>query len=102
MLLPRWRRRQQRDDQCCRHGIFPAAIGVGEAPAIAEVRGRDNEKLNYRQSGYQSVELGIYLVYSTRKHLATMVWVLINFMAERFGAVASGRYASSDLTISST
>ncbi|WP_439878632.1 LysR family transcriptional regulator [Pseudomonas prosekii] len=33
---------------------------------------------------YQSVELGIYVVYPTRKHLATKVRVLINFLAERF------------------
>jgi DNA-binding transcriptional LysR family regulator len=33
---------------------------------------------------YQSIELGIYVVYPTRKHLATKVRVLINFLAERF------------------
>lgn len=33
---------------------------------------------------YQSVELGIYVVYPSRKHLAPKVRVLINFLAERF------------------
>ncbi|MGY1917456.1 LysR family transcriptional regulator [Pseudomonas tolaasii] len=33
---------------------------------------------------YQSVELGVYVVYPTRKHLATKVRVLINFLVERF------------------
>lgn len=33
---------------------------------------------------YQSVELGIYVVYPTRKHLATKVRMLINYLAERF------------------
>lgn len=33
---------------------------------------------------YQSVELGIYAVYPTRKHLAPKVRVLINFLVERF------------------
>jgi DNA-binding transcriptional LysR family regulator len=33
---------------------------------------------------YQSVELGIYAVYPTRKHLAPKVRVLINFLAEHF------------------
>lgn len=33
---------------------------------------------------YQSVELGIYVVYPSRKHLAPKVRALINFLAERF------------------
>lgn len=33
---------------------------------------------------YQSVELGIYAVYPTRKHLAPKVRMLINFLVERF------------------
>ena len=33
---------------------------------------------------YQSVELGIYVVYPSRKHLPPKVRVLINFLAERF------------------
>jgi DNA-binding transcriptional LysR family regulator len=33
---------------------------------------------------YQSVELGIYAVYPTRKHLAPKVRMLINFLADRF------------------
>ncbi|MFJ4143733.1 LysR family transcriptional regulator [Pseudomonas sp. NPDC089734] len=33
---------------------------------------------------YQSVELGIYAVYPSRKHLAPKVRVFINFLAERF------------------
>lgn len=33
---------------------------------------------------YRSIELGIYVVYPTRKHLASKVRALINFLAERF------------------
>lgn len=33
---------------------------------------------------YHSVELGIYVVYPTRKHLASKVRVFINFLVERF------------------
>ena len=33
---------------------------------------------------YRSIELGIYVVYPSRKHLASKVRVLINFLAERF------------------
>ncbi|MCK9800970.1 LysR family transcriptional regulator [Pseudomonas sp. MAFF 302030] len=33
---------------------------------------------------YRSVELGIYVVYPSRKHLASKVRALINFLAERF------------------
>jgi DNA-binding transcriptional LysR family regulator len=33
---------------------------------------------------YQSVELGIYAVYPTRKHLAPKVRMLINFLVEHF------------------
>ncbi|MNE90413.1 transcriptional regulator [compost metagenome] len=35
-------------------------------------------------SEYKSVELGIYAVYPSRKHLAPKVRVLINFLVERF------------------
>jgi DNA-binding transcriptional LysR family regulator len=35
---------------------------------------------------YKSVELGIYAVYPSRKHLASKVRVFINFLAERFAA----------------
>jgi len=37
---------------------------------------------------YTSVELGIYAVYPSRKHLAPKVRVLINFLAQRFAAPA--------------
>ncbi|MGZ0784063.1 LysR family transcriptional regulator [Pseudomonas saponiphila] len=33
---------------------------------------------------YRSIELGIYVVYPTRKHLASKVRALISFLAERF------------------
>lgn len=33
---------------------------------------------------YQSVELGVYIVYPTRKHLSPKVRALINFLVERF------------------
>jgi DNA-binding transcriptional LysR family regulator len=36
---------------------------------------------------YRSVELGIYAVYPSRKHLAPKVRALINFLAERFEGV---------------
>lgn len=37
--------------------------------------------------GYQSVELGIYGVYPTRKHLAPKVRAFINFLVEQFAEV---------------
>ena len=33
---------------------------------------------------YRSIELGIYVVYPTRKHLASKVRALISFLTERF------------------
>ena len=33
---------------------------------------------------YRSVELGIYAVYPSRKHLSPKVRALVNFLAERF------------------
>lgn len=35
---------------------------------------------------YKSVELGVYIVYPTRKHLSPKVRALINFLAERFAS----------------
>jgi len=34
--------------------------------------------------GYRSIELGIYAVYPTRKHVLPKVRALIDFLAERF------------------
>jgi len=36
---------------------------------------------------YRSVELGIYAVYPTRKHLASKVRAFINFLVEQFEQV---------------
>ncbi|MNL36755.1 hypothetical protein D3C87_1588600 [compost metagenome] len=33
---------------------------------------------------YRSIELGIYVVYPTRKHVASKVRALISFLTERF------------------
>ncbi|MNV76746.1 HTH-type transcriptional regulator DmlR [compost metagenome] len=35
---------------------------------------------------YRSIELGVYIVYPTRKHLAPKVRALINFLSDRFAS----------------
>jgi DNA-binding transcriptional LysR family regulator len=37
---------------------------------------------------YRSIELGIYAVYPTRKHVSPKVRVLIEFLAEHFARTA--------------
>ena len=37
---------------------------------------------------YRSVELGIYAIYPSRKHLAPKVRAMVDFLAERFDRIA--------------
>jgi DNA-binding transcriptional LysR family regulator len=67
----------------CR-SIALAGGGIALQPSFMVAEDLRNGDLVEILPAYQSVELGIYVVYPTRKHLATKVRVLINFLAERF------------------
>lgn len=67
----------------CR-SIALAAGGIALQPSFMVAEDLRRGDLVEILPAYQSVELGIYVVYPTRKHLATKVRVLINFLAERF------------------
>ena len=67
----------------CR-SITLAGGGVSLQPSFMVAEDIRNGELVEVLSEYKSVELGIYAVYPSRKHLAPKVRVLINFLVERF------------------
>lgn len=69
-------------DTC--HSIALAGGGIALQPSFMVAEDLRKGDLVEILPAYRSVELGIYVVYPSRKHLATKVRVLINFLAERF------------------
>ena len=67
----------------CR-SIALSGAGIALQPSFMVSEDLRNGTLVEILPEYRSIELGIYVVYPTRKHLASKVRALINFLAERF------------------
>ncbi|WP_258305939.1 substrate binding domain-containing protein [Chromohalobacter israelensis] len=67
----------------CR-SIALAGGGISLQPSFMVADDLRTGKLVEVLPEYQSVELGIYVVYPSRKHLPSKVRVLVNFLVERF------------------
>lgn len=71
----------------CR-SITLAGGGVSLQPSFMVADDIRAGRLTEILPAYRSIELGIYAVYPSRKHLAPKVRALINFLAERFDSPA--------------
>jgi DNA-binding transcriptional LysR family regulator len=67
----------------CR-SIALSGAGIALQPSFMVSEDLRNGTLVEILPEYRAIELGIYVVYPTRKHLASKVRALINFLAERF------------------
>lgn len=71
-------------DTC--HSITLAGGGISLQPSFMVARDLRAGLLHEVLPDYHSIELGIYVVYPSRKHLPPKVRALINFLAERFAS----------------
>jgi DNA-binding transcriptional LysR family regulator len=69
----------------CR-AITLAGGGISLQPSFMVADDLRNGNLVEILPAYRSVELGIYVVYPSRKHLPPKVRALISFLAERFAS----------------
>ncbi len=76
--------------------LILAGSGVAICPLFAVSDDIRDGQLNRVLESFETIQLGLYAVYSQRRHLSAKVRVFIDFMVERFASTPPWAYAAVD------